>query len=508
MENEFRTETVMQKKEKLAMNIEQLIENDLSLPDYCGDIVKILGCTAQTNIFSASVTGDKAVIDGIVVVRVLYVDASAKTEVYEISSPFNRSVDVKNASDSDMVDVSCVSEQISCRAVNQRRADIRGSVTLRVQVSGADVSTIITETPENLCHTLNCSADGNYLKCCKASDFTLSEMSEPNEKLRNAKIVRTASLPVVNEIKTIKNKMMIKGNVATDITFLSSSGNFFSERVNIPVSQILDIDGIDEESQCCVIMKVQSTDVRISPDTPSAPPSAEVSVVVCAITDAFAKSEITAVAEAYSPHCELICQTGKLSCIPAIIRVNENHTVTAKHDFASCKATGIADVAVKKIRHTIHTENKSVMLKGNIHFGIIVTNEDGEKHYFERITDFEYKKQTNDEITNCEFNPILSLNSIDSSIAPDGTVTIHTEIRIDGFLYLSEEMNVISSIETGEEIKRDCEDSVITVYFASKGERLWDIAREHNTSVGLIKSLNSVAEDKLEKDCMLIFEQE
>ena len=69
-------------------------------------------------------------------------------------------------------------------------------------------------------------------------------------------------------------------------------------------------------------------------------------------------------------------------------------------------------------------------------------------------------------------------------------------------------MNVISSIETGEEIKRDCEDSVITVYFASKGERLWDIAREHNTSVGLIKSLNSVAEDKLEKDCMLIFEQE
>ena len=32
----------MVKKERLLRNFEQLIENDLSLPDYCGDIVKIL----------------------------------------------------------------------------------------------------------------------------------------------------------------------------------------------------------------------------------------------------------------------------------------------------------------------------------------------------------------------------------------------------------------------------------------------------------------------------------
>ena len=81
MENEFKTEKIILKKEKFMSNIEQLIENDLSLPDYYGDIVKILGSTAQTNIFSASITGDKAVIDGVVLVRVLYVDAAAKTEI-------------------------------------------------------------------------------------------------------------------------------------------------------------------------------------------------------------------------------------------------------------------------------------------------------------------------------------------------------------------------------------------------------------------------------------------
>ena len=508
MENEFKTEKIILKKEKFMSNIEQLIENDLSLPDYYGDIVKILGTSAQTNIFSASITGDKAVIDGVVLVRVLYVDAAAKTEIYEISCPFNRNIDVKNAGDGDMVDVMCVSEQISCRAVNPRRADIRGSVTLKVCVSGAEENIVITETPKDFCHTLKCSANGSFLKSCSSKSFSLSESSEPDEKLRNAKIVRVSSLPVVNEIKTIKNKMMIRGNIAADVVLLSQSGNFFSERVDMHVSQIIDIDGIDEDSQCCVNMKVGSVDVRISPDTPSAPPHIEAAAVVCAVTDVMKKADITAISEAYSPHHELICQSGTIRCISSVQRINENHTVSAKHDFSSCKAVSVVDVAVKKIRHTIHTENKNIVFKGNILFSIIVMSEDGEKFCFERISDFEYKSQSNEEITDFEFSPVVSVNSLNFSIGSDGAVSVDTEIRIDGWLYVFREMNALSQIEKGEEVKRDTSDSVITVYFASSGERLWDIARSHNTSCELIKSLNSVNEDILDKDCMLVLEQE
>lgn len=508
MENEINTEKVLLKKEKLTLNIEQLIENDLSLPDYCGDIVKILSCSAQTNIFSCVITGDKAVIDGIVLTRMIYVDAASKTEMYEMTCPFNRSVDVKNASDNDTVDVSCVSEQISCRAVNPRRADIRGSVTLKISVSGTQECDFVTDTPKNYCHTLKTSANGSFLKCCASKSFTLSDVSESEEKFRNVKIVRTSPIPVVNEIKTIKNKMMIKGNVAVDITMLTSSGDFIADRVNIPVSQIVDIDGIDEETECCVNLRVQSIDARIAPDAPSAPPHVEVSVVVCAQTDVFKKADITAVTEAYSPKYKLICQTGKLKCLSSIIRVNENHTLTAKHDFASCKATSIADVAVKKIRYTVHSENNAIVLKGNIHFGIIVVSNDGERLHFERISDFEYKKQINEDITDCEFNPVVSLNCVDFTMDPDGTAIISTEIRIDGHMYLSYEMNVLTSIEKGEEIKKDGSDSVITVCFASKGERLWDIAKQHNTSAELIKTVNSISEDILEKDSMLVFEQE
>lgn len=508
MDNEFKTEKVLLKKEKLLLNIEQLIETDLSLPDYCGDIVKILCCSAQTNIFSATVTGDKAVIDGSIITRVMYIDAAGKTEIYFLSYPFNRSIDVKNACDGDIVDVSCVSEQISCRAVNQRRADIRGSVTLRICVSGAEECSFITNTPKGLCHTLQTSASGKFLKCCSAKSFTLTAQSQPDDKFRNAKIARVSTIPVVNEIKTIKNKMMIRGNVAANITILTAASSFICERVNIPVNQIIDIDGIDEDSDCNVKLKVSGIDVNFSPDTPAAPPYIEASAVLCAEIDAFKSADITAVAEAYSPKCELLCETGKINCVTSVIRINENHTVTAKHDFSSSKPSSVADVAVKKIRYTVHTENKTVMLKGNIHLGIILVCDESEKLYFERITDFEYKKQINEEITDSEFSPLISLNSIDYAVDPDGSVNITTELRIDGCLYISKDIVVITCVEKGEEKTSASSDSVITVYFASKGERLWDIAKEHNTCTDMIKELNGLNDDILTKDCMLVFEQE
>lgn len=508
MDNEFKTEKVLLKKERMSSNIEQLIEADLSLPDYCGDIVKILSCTAQTNIFSAAVTGDTAVIDGGIITRIMYIDAAGKTELYELSYPFNKSVDVKNAADTDTVEVSCVSEQISCRAVNQRRADIRGAVTLRVCVSGTQECCFITDTPKDFCHTLKTDASGKFLKCSASRAFTLTAQSQPDDKFRNAKIVRVTTLPVVNEIKTIKNKMMIRGNVAACVTVLTSASSFASERVDIPVNQIIDLDGIDENSECTARLRAMSIDMRFSPDTPSSPPHIEASAVLCADIDAFSAADITAVAEVYSPKCELVCEKGRINCITSVMRINENHTVTAKHDFSSSKPGSIADVAVKKIRYTVNTENKQIVIKGNLHLGIILICDDSEKLYFERISDFEYRKQTNEDLENCEFSPQISLNSIDYAIAPDGCVSITAELRIDGSVYISKEVDILTSIEKGEEKVSENSDTVITVYFASKGEHLWDIAKEHNTCTDIIKELNGLNEDVLAKDCMLIFEQE
>ena len=58
---------------------EQLADVDLTLPDYCPDIEKILKCTLIPKIQTRTLSGGQLQIDGNCVVNVLYVDSIKKS---------------------------------------------------------------------------------------------------------------------------------------------------------------------------------------------------------------------------------------------------------------------------------------------------------------------------------------------------------------------------------------------------------------------------------------------
>lgn len=508
MENKLQTEKVMLKKEKLSVNLEQIVENDISLPDYFGDIVKILGCETQTDIFSANITGDKAMIDGRVTARVLYIDGSGKAEIFESAYPFSRSVDVKDAADTDIVTVISAAEQITCRAVNQRRADIRGSVTLKVTVTGTVDCNIITDAAEDFCHTLKSHAQGHFLLGCLSRAYTLTASEDLPEGIKQAKIYRAAAQSSVNEVKTIKNKMMIKGSVTADVTLLDDEGHFRSQRITLPFNQICDMEGLDEDARCCVQLHVKSLDLRVTPDSPQSAPCIEASVIAAAEVEAYKEAAITVITEAYSPTCELICAQNTIRCVTDIRRINDNHAVTSNMDFSACKAKTIDDVSVRKIRFAVSRDGQNLVCKGNLHFGLVVITAEGEKLYFERIADFEYLKQLPQAESDFEFAPSITVNGVNCSVDGNSQAAVTAELHIDGFLYSVNSSDAVTYIEKGKETPRSGGDCVITVYYATAGEKLWDIAKSHGTSVKRITEANAVSEDTLKQDCMLVFELE
>lgn len=508
MDTEMTTEKVLIKKDKLSVNIEQLIETDLSLADYYGDIVKILGVNASTNILSAAVTSDKAVIDGSVTLRMLYIDSDGKTETADCAVPFSRSIDLKNACDSDNLTAECISEQINCRAVNQRRAEIRGSVTLKVKVSGTEECCFITETPKGFCHALKSTCDGYILQGAVSKRFSLNAESGPGDKFRGAKLCRIFTLPTVSETKTIKNKMMIRGSVSATAVYVTPDGQFATERITEPVNQIVDMEGIDEASVCCVTLKTVSADGRFTPDSPQSPPKIEIAMTACAEINAFGKGSVTCIDEAYSSTHELICESDTAKCVTGIQHLNDNHAITTDFDFPSCSVATVDDAAVRKIKYTCHKEDNDMIIKGNIHYGIILTTKENDRMYFERTADFEYRKQLSDTDGDHDFSPSIYINAVTFSHNGDSSARITTELHIDGFVYSCRSVTGLVSARRGAERQKNTGDCIITAYFATKGERLWDIAKSHFTSADSIRQMNDIVGDTVETDRMLIFEQE
>lgn len=508
MDTEMTSEKILIKKEKLSVNIEQIIENDISLADYYGDIVKILGCSGTTNIFSCNLISDKAVIDGNIIIRITYIDANGKTEILENSVPFNRSIDIKNASDTDNITVQCIGEQINCRAINPRRAEIRGSVTLHICVSGTEERSYISHIPDGFCHTLKSTYEGYLLQATGVKNFSITAECEPDEKFEGAKISRLSFLPVINEIKTIKNKMMIKGNITTTLVCIDKNGNYLNEKIITPVNQISELEGIDENSLCCASLRIISTESRITPDTPQSSSYPEIQLTVCAETDVFSKNQITPVDEAYSCTHELSTDVTKIHFISDIQKLNENYPVSSKFEFSSHNIEKPEDVSVKRIKYKCHKENSELVITGNINYGIILTTKEKEKQYFERIADFELRKSLHDASSEIQPDINIHLNALTHSLDSNSALTITAELHTEGFVCSYNNINVITSLEKTNEIKKASRDAVVTVYFASKGERLWDIAKQHYTGIENIRQLNSINTDFIEKDCMLIFEQE
>ena len=77
---------------------EQLADVDLTLPDYCPDIEKILKCTLTPKIQSRTLSGGQLQIDGFCTVNVMYVESIKKSvRCCEQSVNFSQNFSVKDA---------------------------------------------------------------------------------------------------------------------------------------------------------------------------------------------------------------------------------------------------------------------------------------------------------------------------------------------------------------------------------------------------------------------------
>ena len=72
------------------------VDTDFTLPDYYGEIKKILKCKAIPRIASKGANGEEFIVDGAVEINFIYVDEDNKICSYTYLIPFNKNFPLKN----------------------------------------------------------------------------------------------------------------------------------------------------------------------------------------------------------------------------------------------------------------------------------------------------------------------------------------------------------------------------------------------------------------------------
>ena len=154
---------------------EQPIDADITLPDYCPDIRRVLKCLVTPRITAVQTAGDRATADGSAGVCVIYADEQGMVCCFEQTYPFSKYADLKGADENCCVNVRAYTQYANCRAVSPRRLDIHAVVSVAFGISGVKEEEIITGAEGAGIQLRCCDSRTASLVACTETAFPMSE---------------------------------------------------------------------------------------------------------------------------------------------------------------------------------------------------------------------------------------------------------------------------------------------------------------------------------------------
>ncbi len=484
---------------------EQLADVDLTLPDYCPDIEKILKCTLTPKIQSKSLSGGQLQVEGYCIVNVLYVESINKTvRCCEQSVNFSQSFSVKDTPDNPVVITKTKSEYINCRALSPRRLVMHGAFSLYAKVMGTS-KTLIYSPFDNALETNKLSIQCADLKSLCQEQFNVCEEISVADKPVIESILHSSVGVSITDAKTITGKLIINGEISLKMLYITDVESGATGKIDylLPFNQIIDCDGVNENTVNCVSCDVLSYDIRLKNEMISEKPAVIADVKLCVTEQGYEINDEDMVIDAYSVSCESKPEFEQLKLINEIVALSEVFMEKLSVKVDDSKISKILDIYTEYISADPTNSDNGLKLNGKINLCILALNEDGKPTFIERSFDYEHFLNS---VSDCNelMSPDAKAVSMSYRLADDNTVELRCEIKVNGIALKKNNVRAVKNVELFEDKPIVNDDCALTLYFAGKGENLWDIAKSHKTRLDMLLTENSADNIILDSPQMLL----
>ena len=266
MELNLKKEAVAACELLLDSAAEQNIECDVLLPDYCPDIVRVLYCGIDAAVTDCRINKTTFTVEGSANVDICYMAevGGVKRTSYKIQ--FSKSFEMKAQSRCPIWSVNVRQGHTNCRAVSKRRLDIRGAIVISAKVyETAGIDTV-------------CEADGMGIQLCRKEknavgfinqlqrQVTVAEViTVPVGKAVPIEMISVKCVPSVAEARIMAGRILLKGEMALHMLYKTDadSGALETADYNLPFSQVLDDNGLNDDMRCMANLKCMSAECLI-----------------------------------------------------------------------------------------------------------------------------------------------------------------------------------------------------------------------------------------------------
>ena len=482
---------------------EQAVESDILLPDYLPDVIRVLGCRAEPKILSCQGEGRRITLDGMTLISLSYASDDGRIHTVEQRLPFSRTAEARTELVKPVFLLDTRVDYLNCRAVSKRRLDIRGAFTAGIRVMTMMSADAVTDASGGGIQLRRGNITSVYPIGESRRQTTVREELELGYgKPAAISIIRTSARCTAAECKIIAGKIVAKGEVWLHVLYDTENDGLQSMDYSVPVSQIVDMDGLGEDCLCDVRFEAAAAEVKIAGGEAGEQNTLSAEITLITAAKVMGVCGMAVASDAYSTAYISQTETSQLTLISGAESVDMHSTVretqTLPDDVAEIK-----DLWCEARSWEIKNTENGVEAECRIMIRMFAADAQGAPVYYEKASSFTWSRAAEPgaicdiafAITGCSYTR-EGANGLDIRIETDVTGTIYNVRGVE----------VLSAVTlTGEPAKSPVADgTALTIYYADEGEDVWGIAKRYLAPVNAVMEENALESERIPARTMLL----
>lgn len=480
-----------------------VVEEDINVPDVNPDVYKVLAPTATVLIKDCEVLSDKVLVNGQVLINILYeADMEGKPmHSMDVSANLSQAIEIPGAKSKMKEFVNAVVQHVECSIINSRKLNMRVIMDLGCRVEELfDLE---------LASDIRGLSDIQILRePCKIKQVVSYNKDQYNI---NEKLVVAPEKPAVHKILKTDFKVVLKDDKITDgkvelngvlginvlYTAMDEENSIDLLEFEVPFNQYIEVPAAERNMDCVTEVNPGQFYIEAVENDEGEKKLLTIEAVINVNTKVYKEAEEEAVSDAYSPSnvIEISKDMVKMNEFVGKGRSNTviKESISIRHTDPEIEKVCYVN-AIPVINETRILDDK-VLVEGVLETdAIYMSSFSGEPmcslrelipfRHFVEIPGLKLGMQC---IAKCNVDS-LTFSSMNSQM-----IEVRVVISVSADAYKQTDKKLVNRVEEVDGITIDqSRIPAVTIYLVQKGDTMWSIAKRYNTTVDALVKLNSI----------------
>lgn len=487
---------------------EQSVELDYMLPDYYPDFFRLLHCTADAAVTARERTENTVHYSLRVQLHVLYCGEQTEA-VQSITQQLEYQGQITlpqehAAVESLQIRLSAEPSYMNCRAVSQRRIDMRGAVRIRAQFSGEQRRELLS------------GAEGLHMQTRAESVTFVSQLLRTEKRFVLAEdirltatqppllsVLRTQTALSVTETRVVAGKLVVKGEAAVTLLYAAENGIENLTSV-LPFSQIVEQEGLSDDIPCMVTPTLSEQLITTESENDGDIRLLHCDLQILLHCEAVRTASAALLTDLYSTVHPAIPERESVSLMtlpmPVTERMQQKITLTQQDTVLTRVYAAWAEP--ENMQTAPNPDGTGAVLSGTLHCCVLAADAENHPLMLEGREPFTWILP---QIAPSQMLPPIQVQSCSYTLSGSDSVTLQPELLLSGEIMQQQTRTLLTGVQIDPEERLPVADSfALRLYFGQPEESLWEIAKRYHTSETAIREENEIPSDRLTEAQMLL----